>query len=119
MLADPVDSDDDPLLDADGVVVVPLDDAVDDVVALLDVVDVPEVVWAATTASTATAAVPNTPKDVVSLLRKRSARSRSATVMCRFGAGITGPPGVALSGSAFRCEPVACRGAAAAPHEDR
>jgi hypothetical protein len=50
----------------------------------------------------------------VSLLRRRSARSRSAGVMRCFGAGITGPPGVVLSKSANRCEPAACRGAAAA-----
>jgi hypothetical protein len=123
VLADPVESDDDPVLDdADGVavvVVVPVDDAVDEVVALLDMFDVPEFVWAATTASTATAAVPSTPKDVASLLRRRSARFRSATVMRRFGAGITRPPGAALSLPADRCAPAACRGAAAALHEDR
>lgn len=96
MLADPVESDDDPVLDEedDGVVVAAVPE--DDVTVVLDplvvVVDVPACVCAARMASAATAAVPTTPNDVVSLPRRRSARSRSATVMGRFGAGITEPP---------------------------
>src|SRR5580700_4600954 len=77
-LADPVDSDDDPVaveVDAGVAVVVALEDATDDVVTLpADVAD-PASVCAATTARAATAAVPSTPKPVVSLPRKRSPRS--------------------------------------------
>ena len=91
-LADPVESADDPVLeedeDGEGVVVV---DVIDEVVALL-VADVPACVAADATARTATAALPATPKDIVSLRRRRKARSRSSTVMRRFGADITSPP---------------------------
>jgi hypothetical protein len=94
VLADPVESDDAPLLDdVDGVtvvVVVPADDVLDEVVAPLDFVAAPGLPCAATTASAATAAVANIPKDVVSLRRRRSARSRSATVMRRLEAGDAG-----------------------------
>jgi hypothetical protein len=93
VLADPVDSDDPVLVDEDGVgVVVVAVDVTDDVEAAL-VAEVPALVWYAATPSTATAIVPMTPKDAVSFLRRQSARSRSAGVMRRFGAGITGPPG--------------------------
>ncbi|HVC41869.1 MAG TPA: hypothetical protein VND54_07830 [Candidatus Saccharimonadales bacterium] len=96
MLADPVESDDDPVPDedVDGVVdfaVVPVEDAVVEVATLL--VDAPTCVSAAATASAATAAAPATPKAIVSVRRRRSARSRSAAVMRRFDAGITPPPG--------------------------
>ncbi len=109
VLADPVESDDDPVLvdeddedeDEDGVAVV-VDDVTDDDPALVD--EVPALVWYATMPSTATAVVPMTPKEAVSFLRRRSARSRSAAVMRRFGAGITGPPGAGLRVLATRCE---------------
>ena len=99
-LADPVDSDDDPVdvdvdVDVDGVVVVVAiapDDAADDVVTVPADVEDPAWVCAATTASSATAVVPSTPKPVVSLPRRRSPRSRSAGVRRRFGAAITGSP---------------------------
>ena len=84
-----------------GVAVV-VEDVTDDVEAL--VAEVPALVWYAATPSTATAAAPATPKDAVSFLRRRSARSRSATVMRRFGAGITGPPAAGPHGLATRCE---------------
>jgi hypothetical protein len=93
VLADPVDSEDDPVLEVDeededdeddGVGVLAV--AEDDITALLAVLDVPACVCAASSASAATAAVPTTPKDVVSLPRRRSARSRSTAVMRRFGA---------------------------------
>ncbi len=108
-LADPVDSDDPELVDEDeddedgvGVAVV-VDDVTDDVEAAL-VAEVPALVWYAATPSAATAAAPATPKDAVSLLRRRSARSRSAGVTRRFGAGITGPPVAGPHGLATRCE---------------
>jgi hypothetical protein len=79
VLADPVDSDDPVLVDdedADGVgVVVVVEDVTDDVEAAL-AAEVPALVWYAATPSAATANVPMTPKDAVSLLRRRSARSR-------------------------------------------
>jgi hypothetical protein len=93
-LTDPVESDDDPVPeedeDGDGVAVtdvVPVDDVTDDFDALL--ADVPACVAADATARAATAALPATPNDIVSPRRRRSARSRSSTVMRRFGAGIT------------------------------
>lgn len=89
MPADPVESDDDPVLEEedDGVVVAdPEDEVTVELVAPLVEVEDPACVCAARTASAATAVVPRTPKDVVSLPRSRSARSRSATVMGRFGA---------------------------------
>jgi hypothetical protein len=77
VLADPVDSDD-PVLadeddeDADGVgVAVVVDDVTDDVEAF--VAEVPALVWYAAKPSSATAAVPMTPKDAVSVLRRRRA----------------------------------------------
>jgi hypothetical protein len=98
VLADPVESDDPVLVDEDdedadgvGVVVVAVD-VTDDVEAAL-VAELPALVWYAATPSIPTATVPMTPKDAVSFLRRRSARSRSTTVMRRFGAGITEPPG--------------------------
>jgi hypothetical protein len=97
-LADPVESADDPVLEADeveeGVVVVdvaPVEEVTDEVVALV-VADVPACVAADAAPSTTTAALPATPKDIVSLRRRRNARSRSSTVMRRFGADITSPP---------------------------
>jgi hypothetical protein len=96
VLADPVESDADPVLEdveddeADGVVVVPVVDVTDEVDTVL--VDVPACASAAATPSAATATPPTTPKDTVSLRRSRSARSRSSTVMRRLGAGINGPP---------------------------
>ena len=108
VLADPVDSEDPVLVDEDddedgvGVAVV-VDDVTDDVEATL-FVEVPALVWYAATPSAATAAALATPKDAVSLLRRRSARSRSAGVMRRFGAGITGPPAAGPHGLATRCE---------------
>ena len=119
VLADPVDRED----EADGVgvavVVVPVAEVPDEVVVLLDVVDVAAFVCAAATAIAATAAVPSTPNDFVSLPRRRSARSRSAAVMRRFGAGITGPPGSVRSVSEARCERAACREASEAHRADR
>ena len=121
VLADPVDRED----EADGVgvavVVVPVAEVPDEVVVLLDVVDVAAFVCEAATATAiaATAAVPSTPNDFVSLRRRRSARSRSAAVMRRFGAGITGPPGSVRSVSEARCERAACREASAAHRADR
>ena len=119
VLADPVDRED----EADGVgvavVVVPVAEVPDEVVVLLDVVDVAAFVCAAATAIAATTAVPSTPNDFVSLPRRRSARSRSAAVMRRFGAGITGPPGSVRSVSEARCERAACREASAAHRADR
>jgi hypothetical protein len=92
VLAEPVESDDDPVLeededeDDDGVVVVvPEEDIAVEDDAPVAVLDVPAWVCAARMASAATAAVPTTPKDVVSLPRRRSARSLSAAVMRRFG----------------------------------
>jgi hypothetical protein len=127
VLADPVESDDDPVLaeeedeedDGVGVVVVPEDDVTVEDDAPLAVLDVPAWVCAARMASAATAAVPTTPKDVVSLPRKRSARSRSAAVMRRFGAGITESPGDGPSADATRRERVGSRGAGAARRADR
>jgi hypothetical protein len=89
-VAEPVDSEVDPLLVgvADGVavdVLVPLVDDIDVVDELFVVDDVPACVSAATTPSPATAIVPTTPNVAVSLWRRRSARSRSATVRRRFG----------------------------------
>jgi hypothetical protein len=123
VLADPVDRED----EADGVgivvVVVPVAEDLDEVVVLLDVVDVAAFVCAAATATAtaiaATAAVPSTPNDFVSLPRRRSARSRSAAVMRRFGAGITGPPGGVRSVAEARFERAACREASAAHRADR
>ena len=122
MLADPVESDDEPvLLEAleDGVavvvVVVDLDDVTDEVATLFAVVDVPASVCAAATPSAATAAVPSTPKLVVSLRRSRRARSRSTTVSRCFGAGITAPPADAPVAGATRRVQAAFRGGAAAP----
>jgi hypothetical protein len=96
-LADPVDSEDEPVDVVVGAAVgvaAALGDVTEDVVTLAAVED-PASVWAATTARTATAVVPSTPNAVVSLPRRRSARSRSAKVMRRFGAAITGSPAVA------------------------
>jgi hypothetical protein len=120
-LAEPVDSDDPDDVDA-GVVVaddVALDDATDDVVTLFAVVEDPESVCAATTASAATAAVPSTPNAVVSLPRRRSARSRSAAVMRRFGAAITESPGAASPGSGVRRSESAPFGASGAHRAGR
>jgi hypothetical protein len=82
VLADPVESDDDPVLDeefdeaddADGVavVVVPVDDVTEDVDTLL-AVDAPACVSAAAIPSAATATPPATPSDTVSFRRRRSA----------------------------------------------
>jgi hypothetical protein len=103
VLAEPVESDDDPVLDEDddedeadddaGVVAVPDEDIVVEDDALPAVLAVPAWVCADRTASDATAAVATTPKAVVSLPRRRSARSRSAAVMRRFGVRITGSSG--------------------------
>ena len=84
-LADPLDSDDDPVLeeDDDGVVVTdvfPVDDVTDEFDALL--ADVPACVAADATARAATAALPATPNDIVSLRRRRSARSGLAPWHC-------------------------------------
>jgi hypothetical protein len=119
VLADPVDSADDPVLvdEGDGVAVA-ADDVIDDVDTVL-VVDVPASVWYAATASAATAAVPTTPKEAVSFLRRRSARSRSAAVMRRFGAGITEPPAAGYSDPATWCHQVEGVGPCAAHHADR
>jgi hypothetical protein len=116
MLADPVERDDPVLVDdeedADGVgVVVVVDDVSDDVESAL-VAEVPAWVWYAATPSTATAIVPVMPKDAVSFRRRRSARSRPAVVIRRFGAAITGPPGTGLPGLATRCERTEPGGAA-------
>jgi hypothetical protein len=129
VLAEPVDSDDEPVLvdvdddegDEDGVVVaavVPVDD-VTDVVVLLVAVDVPACVCAAATARAATAAVPATPKNVVSLPRRRSARSRSAGVTRRFGAAISAPPGAERSEGAAPEARAPSRRAGAAHRADR
>jgi hypothetical protein len=83
LLAEPVDSDAEPVLDTEGVAVLLAEMVVMSVVA--GVVVVPALVCAATAASAATATVPTTAADVVSFLRRRSARSRSATVMRSFG----------------------------------
>jgi hypothetical protein len=93
-VAEPVERDDDPLLadgddDADGVAAGVVDVVTDAVEAVAAVREVPASLCAASTASAATAVVASTPTDVVSLLRSRSARSRSATVIGRFGAAIT------------------------------
>jgi hypothetical protein len=99
LLAAPVESDDDPVLEEDeadddvGALAVPEDDIIVEDDALLAALDAPAWVCAARTASAATAAVAITPKEVVSLPRRRSARSRSAVVMRRFGFGITASPG--------------------------
>jgi hypothetical protein len=86
-LADPVDRDDDEPLDAgDGVVAVPM---VVEVAAVDPVDDVPACVRAAAVASAATATVPATPAQAMSLVRRRSAWSRSAGVMGRLGADIS------------------------------
>jgi hypothetical protein len=82
VLAEPVDNDE-LLLDAEGVAVL-LTDVV--VMSVVDVaVVVPTCVYAATAASAATATVPTAADVVVSFRRRRSARSRSATVIRRFG----------------------------------
>jgi hypothetical protein len=82
VLAEPVDRDDELLLDADGVGVL-LTDVV--VMSVVDVaVVVPACVCAAMAASAATATVPRAADVVVSLRRRRSARSRCATVIRRF-----------------------------------
>ena len=121
MLADPVDSDDEPVLldeaDADGVDVD--DDVTEEVDAALVVADVPVCVCAATTASAATAAVPAIPKDVVTLPRSRSARSRSAAVMRRFGAAITAAPGSARERDAIELVFAVSRGPDGAPRAGR
>ncbi len=121
MLADPVDSDDEPvLLDADddaGVVVVEVDDLIAEDDAAL--VDVPAWVCAAVTASTATAAVPMTPNDAVSLPRRRRARSRCSTVIRRLGDCITRAPGKVPVAEARHDVHAVSRGAAAARREDR
>jgi hypothetical protein len=83
VLAEPVASDEELLLEAEGAAVL------DAAVVVIDVVDVavlvPACVCAERTASAATATVPAMPDDAVSFLRSRSARSRSATVIRRFG----------------------------------
>jgi hypothetical protein len=84
VLADPVDSDEEELLDAgDGVAVLVATEVEED-----DDVDVPVVVpacvCAATIANAATATVPNTPDAAVSLPRSRSALLRWAGVRPRF-----------------------------------
>jgi hypothetical protein len=80
LVAVPLDRDDE-LLDAAGEAVLELEvlviDAVDAVLA------VPELVCAASPASAATAIVPAIPDVVVSFLRRRRARSRSAMVILR------------------------------------
>ena len=120
MLADPVESDDEEEEDDGvGVVLVPEDDVTDEDDAPLAVLDVPACVCAARMASAATAAVPTTPKDVVSLPRRRSARSRSAAVMRRFGAGITGSPENGPGADESRRVGVGPRGAYATPRADR
>lgn len=93
-----MESADDPVLEEDEVEegfvvvdVVPVEEVTDEVVALV-VEDEPACVAADATASTTTAALPATPKDIVSLRRRRNARSRSSTVMRPFGAVITSPP---------------------------
>jgi hypothetical protein len=114
VLADPVDSDDEPVLldeeEADGDGVDVDDEVTEEVDAALVVVDVPVCVCAARTARAATAAVPPIPRDVVSLPRSRSARSRSATVMRRFGAAITAAPGSARERDAIELVFVVPRG---------
>jgi hypothetical protein len=121
VLADPVDSDDEPVLldeeEADGVDVD--DDVTEEVDAPLVVVDVPVCVCAARTASAATAAVPAIPKDVVSLPRSRSARSRSAAVMRRFGAAITAAPGSSRERDGAELVSVVSRGPNGAPRGGR
>jgi hypothetical protein len=78
LLAEPVAS-----ADGDEVAVLEVD------VVVIDVVDVavtaPACVCAESAARAATATVPAIPDDTVSFLRNRSARSRSATVILRFG----------------------------------
>ena len=108
-LAEPVDSDDDPVGVDVGVAVGvadALDDATDDVATSLAGVEDPACVCAATSASAATEAVPSTPNAVVSLPRRRSARSRSATVMRRFGAAITVFPSSGIDGAGMHSAPL-------------
>ena len=125
MLADPVESEDDPVLvddddDVDGVVVlVDVDDVTVDVDAPLDAVAVPACACAATIPSAATAAVPTTPNVLVSLPRSRSARSRSAAVMRRLGAAISAPPGGLPLVLVARHGQNRCHGASAPRHADR
>jgi hypothetical protein len=89
-LADPVESDEDELLDDEELLDVGFGVALLDDVVVDDDVDVvpvaPAWVCAAATASTATATVPSTPAEAASRPRRRSARSRSAGVMRRLEA---------------------------------
>ena len=120
MLKEPMESDADPVLEddeADGVVVVPVADVTDEVDVVL--VDVPACASAAATPSATTATPPTTPKDILSLRRRRSARSRSSTVMRRLGTRISGPPGDAPPVGATGRGPGAWRGAAASHRADR
>jgi hypothetical protein len=80
LLAEPLESDEELLLDVGEEVLVVAVVVIDAVVAA---VVVPAWVNAATPASAATATVPAIPDVVVSLLRSRRARSRSATVILR------------------------------------
>jgi hypothetical protein len=110
VLADPVESAEELLEVADGVLDVVVDaDAIDVDAALTD--DVPGCVSAASPASAATATVLVAASDRVSLPRRRRARSRSATVMRRFGAAITTTPAAAPTAVASRVQAAMVRAA--------
>lgn len=111
VLADPVESAEELLEVADGVldVVVDADAIVDVDAALTD--DVPGCVSAASPASAATATVLVAASDRVSRPRRRRARSRSATVMRRFGAAITTTPAAAPTAVASRVQAAMVRAA--------
>ncbi len=111
VLAEPVDSAEELLEVAEGVLVVATDvDAVlTDDALLTD--EVPGCVSAASPARAATATVLVAPSSRTSLPRNRRARSRSATVIRRFGAAITATPGAGLPGVVSRVPAVRVPGA--------
>ena len=103
LVAEPLESDDEELLDAAGELVPVVDvlviEAVDDAVA------VPAFVCAARPASAATAIVPVTPNVAVSFLRRRRARSRSTTVILRLREVTIGSGGGAFTHQRMRTSP--------------
>jgi len=119
VLTEPVDSAEELLEVADGVLVVAtdVDVVLSDDALLTD--DVPGCVSAARPARAATATLLVAPSSRASLPRNRRARSRSATVIRRFGAAITATPAAGLPAVVSRVPAVTVPAAVEQRREDR
>jgi rhodanese-related sulfurtransferase len=103
LLAAPLESDEEELLEAVGEALPVVEVVVTDAVAA--VAAAPAFVAAARPASAATAIVPTTADVVVSFLRRRRARSRSATVILRLRGFTIGSGGCVFTHLRMRTSP--------------